>query len=109
MSGLPVILQSAQAIVNSVNITGRLVTAPEHCFRGFTHVTEFDIEVPIHKRRDDRFHILTYNELARSAKHLTLGTSVAITGFLRSEAYDMPDRSIWHKTEIVAFTFDRLG
>ena len=32
-----------------------------------------------------------------------------VNGSLRSEAHDMPDRSIWYKTEILAYELDQLG
>jgi hypothetical protein len=95
--------------MNSVNITGRLVTEPDYCFRGFMHVTDFDIEVAVHKRRTDRFHVVTCNDLAPTARWLLVGATIAVNGSLRSEAHDMPDRSIWYKTEILAYELDQLG
>jgi len=92
--------------MNSVTITGQVVGVPDHAYHGFTHVTEFDIEVPVQRRRTDRFHVVTLNDLAQSTAQLPAGTRVAITGTLRSEAYDMPDRSVWHKTEIRAYELD---
>jgi single-stranded DNA-binding protein len=94
--------------MNSVNLTGRLVSEPEHRYRAFTHVTEFDVEVPVHKRRYDRFHVVAHNDLACIARRLPIGVTVAVVGTLRSEAYDMPDRSIWYKTEILAHELDRI-
>ena len=88
--------------MNTVNLTGRLVTEPEHRHWVFKHVTEFDIEVAAHNRRSDRFHVVTRNDLACNARRLPIGVTVTVIGTLRSEAYDMPDRSIWYKTEILA-------
>lgn len=94
--------------MNSVSLAGRLVTEPEHYYRAFTHVTEFDIEVAVHKHRNDRFHVVTCNDLACTARRVPVGVSVAVVGTLRSEAFDMPDRSIWYKTEILAYELDQL-
>jgi len=95
--------------MNSVNVTGQLVTEPDYCFRGFMHVTEFDIEIAVHKRRRYRFHVVAMNDLARTARCLLIGATVAVNGTLRSEPYDMPDRSVWHKTEILAYELDHLA
>ena len=47
------------------------------------------------------------NDLATQSRHLRVDAPVAITGYLHAEPYDMPDRSIWHRVEIIAYEIEQ--
>lgn len=91
--------------MNNVAITGRVATTPHHTYSGFMHRTEFDISV-MTARREYTFHVTALNDLARTARRLDTGDHVAISGYLHSEPFDMPDRTVWHRVEIVAYEID---
>ena len=91
--------------MNLTAITGTIATIPRYRIRGFVPTTTFDIHVDA-ARRTHTFHIRACNDLAKQSRHLRVDDPVAITGHLHAESYDMPDRSIWHRVEIVA---DRIG
>lgn len=97
--------------MNSVIVAGTVASAPDHHYVRLTHTTEFDVDVATATRRPrtDRLHVVAREHLAGPAARLAVGTPVAVAGFLRSEAFDMPDRSIWHRVEIVAHSITRLG
>ena len=46
------------------------------------------------------------NDQAKTAGRYVAGDLVAVTGYLHTEACDMPDRSIWHRVKIVAYEID---
>jgi hypothetical protein len=92
--------------MNTVALTGLVASSPAHHFSGFMHRTEFDITVTT-ARREYTFHVSALNELAKAARRLEVGDRVEITGYLRSEPFDMPDRTVWHRVEIVAYEIDR--
>lgn len=91
--------------MNNVAITGRVTSAPKHTYSGFMHTTQFDLTTRT-GRRDDLLHVVVHNDLAHTARHLDIGDEVAVTGYLRSEAFDMPERSIWYRVEVVAYEVD---
>ena len=92
--------------MNNVAIIGRVTSTPRHHYSGFMHTTEFDLSTRT-GRRDNVLHVVAHNDLAQTARHLAIGDQVAVTGYLRSEAFDMPDRSIWYQVESVAYELDR--
>lgn len=92
--------------MNSVALTGRVASSPAHHFSGFMHRTDFDIVVTT-AGREYTFHVSALNELAKTARRLQVGDRVEITGYLHSEPFDMPDRTVWHRVEVVAYEIDR--
>ena len=94
--------------MNNVAIIGRVTSTPRHHYSGFMHTTECDLTTRT-GRRDYVLHVVAHNDLAHTARHLAIGDQVAVTGYLRSEAFDMPDRSIWYRVEIVAYELDHGG
>jgi hypothetical protein len=91
--------------MNTAAITGNVATAPRCRVRGFVPTTTFDITVDF-ARRGYTFHVRAMNDLARSSRRLRVGDLVAVNGYLHAEAFDMPDCSIWHRVEIVAYEID---
>lgn len=87
--------------MNLTVITGTIATIPRYRLRGFVPTTTFDIHVDV-ARRTDTFHIRAMNDLAKRSRLLHPGVPVTIIGYLHAEPNDMPDRSIWHRVEIVA-------
>lgn len=92
--------------MNSVTVIGVVTTQPDHRVSGFTHSTAFDITVTT-GRRENTLHVTARNDLAKDARHLHVGEHVAIVGYLLSDAFDMPDRTVWYRVEIVADQIDR--
>jgi hypothetical protein len=91
--------------MNTAALTGDVATAPRYRLRGFVPTTTFDIQVDF-ARRVYTFHVRAMNDLAKTCRHLRPGDPVAVTGYLHAEPYDMPDCSIWHRVEIVAYEID---
>ena len=91
--------------MNSVALTGRAASPPTHTFSGFMHRTEFDV-IATTARRACTFHVAALNELAKAARRFTVGDRIDVSGYLDSEPFDMPDRSVWHRVEIVAYEID---
>ena len=91
--------------MNTAAITGTVATVARYRIRGFVPTTTFDIEVDF-ARRVYAFHVRAMNDLAKNSRHLGVGDPVAFTGYLHAEPYDMPDCSIWHRVEIVAYEID---
>lgn len=87
--------------MNLTVITGTIASIPRYRLRGFVPTTTFDICVDV-ARRTHTFHIRAMNDLAKQSRHLRTGDPVTIIGCLHAEPNDMPDRSIWHRVEIVA-------
>ena len=92
--------------MNSVAVTGRVATTPVHTYAGFMHRTRFSIEVTT-GRRQHTLDVVALNDLAKSARCLTIGDPIGVTGYLHAEPFDMPDRTIWHRVDIVAYEIDR--
>lgn len=69
------------------------------------HRTEFDITVTTGRRRST-FHVTALNDLAKTARHFTTGDRIELTGYLHAEPFDMPDRTTWHRVEIIAYEID---
>jgi len=91
--------------MNSAAITGTVSSAPRHRVRGFVPATTFDVCVDF-ARRSYTFRVRAMNDLANDTRHLHVGDPVAVTGYLHAEPYDMPDRTVWHRVEIVAYEID---
>lgn len=91
--------------MNLTTISGTIASIPRYRSRGFVPTTTFDIHVDV-AHRTHTFHVRAMNDLAKQSRHLHAGDTVAITGYLHAEPYDMPDRSIWHRVEIVANEID---
>lgn len=91
--------------MNNVAITATIASAPRYT-PGVPRTSNFDVTVTT-TRRDGTLHITTYNDLAASTRHLRIGDRVAVTGYLRSEPFDMPDGTVRHRVEIVAYEIDR--
>jgi len=91
--------------MNTAAITGIIPTEPRYRIRGFTPVTTFDVTVPF-ARRSYTFHVRALNDLAKTSRHWHAGDEVSVTGYLHAEPYDMPDRSVWHRVDIVAYEID---
>ena len=91
--------------MNHTAVTGTVATIPRYRIRGFVPTTTFDLHVDM-ARRTYTFHIRALNSLAKQSRRFHVDDPVAITGYLHAEPYDMPDRSIWHRVEIVAYEID---
>lgn len=91
--------------MNSVAITGLVATTPTHTFVGFMHRTRFSIEVST-GRRQHILEVVALNDLARTARRLAIGDPIGVTGYLHAEPFDMPDRTIWQRVDIVAYEID---
>lgn len=92
--------------MNTAAVSGTVATVPRYRTRGFVPTTTFDIRVDF-ARRAYTFHVRAMNDLARQSRHFQVADPVEITGYLHAEPYDMPDRSLWHRVEIVAYEIDR--
>lgn len=92
--------------MNTVAVSGTIATQPQYRTRGFVPTTSFDVHVEF-ARRIYMFHIRAMNDLARTTRRYRPGDHVAVTGYLHAEPFDMPDRSVWHRVEIVAYEIDR--
>ena len=57
-------------------------------------------------RREYTFHVTALNEFAKTARLFAAGDRVELSGYLHSELFDMPDRTVWHHVEIVAYEID---
>lgn len=93
--------------MNSVAVTGRVATTPMHSFAGFMHRTRFSIEVTTGQRQHTP-DVVALDDLAKTARCLTIGDPVGVTGYLHAEPFDMPDRTIWHRVDIVTYEIERL-
>jgi len=91
--------------MNFTLITGRVATPPRFRGRGRVARTTFDVTVQF-AGRSQTIHVRAMNDVARRARRLQLGDPVAIAGHLQSEPFDMPDRSVWHRIEIVPHEID---
>lgn len=91
--------------MNTTAITGHVATTPRYRVRGFVPTTTFHVRVDF-ARRLYPFHVRAMNDLAKTSRHFRVADKVAITGYLHAEPYDMPDSSIWHRVEIVAYEID---
>ena len=91
--------------MNTTAITGHVATTPRYRVRGFVPTTTFDVRVDF-ARRLYTFHVRAMNDLAKTSRHFRVADQVAITGYLHAEPYDMPDSSIWHRVEIVAYEIE---
>lgn len=91
--------------MNTAAITGIVATIPTYKLRGFLPATDFDVTVTT-GRRTYTIHVQALNDQAKTARRYVTGDLVAITGYLHTEACDMPDRSVWHRVKIVAYEID---
>jgi len=91
--------------MNTATISGTVSSAPTFMHRGFVPTTDFDVTVPVGRRRHT-LHVQALNDQARVARRYVIGDHVAVTGYLNSEAFDMPDRSVWQRVKIVAYEID---
>ncbi len=91
--------------MNTAAIAGTVATTPIYKTRGCLPTTDFDVTVTC-GRRNHTIHVQALNDQARTARRYVPGDHVAITGYLHSEACDMPDRSVWHRVKIVAYEID---
>lgn len=91
--------------MNTATITGIVSSVPTFRHRGFVPATDFDVTVAV-GRRCHTLHVQALNDLAKVARRYVVGDHVAVTGYLNSEAFDMPDRSVWHRVKIVAYEID---
>jgi hypothetical protein len=67
---------------------------------------ELDVLAP-GGERVDRFQVVAYRDLTDDLRGVRRDDSITVTGYLRSEALDMPDRSVWYRVELVAHTVTR--
>jgi single-stranded DNA-binding protein len=88
--------------MNTATITGTVSTVPTCKTRGFEPTTDFDVTVTT-GRRTYTLHVQALNGEAKTARRYLIGDQVAVTGYLNSEAFDMPDRSVWYRVKIVAY------
>jgi len=88
--------------MNTATITGTVTSLPTYKTRGFVPTTDFDVAVTT-GRRTYTLHVQALNTQAKTARRYVIGDQVAVSGFLNSEAFDMPDRSVWYRVKIVAF------
>jgi hypothetical protein len=92
----------------AATVSGLLVGAPSARRRIIGSTTTFDIDVLAPGgERIDRFHVIAYRDAACDLGNVRSGDSITVTGYLRSEPWDMPDRSIWYRVELVARTITR--
>ncbi|MGE0307160.1 MAG: single-stranded DNA-binding protein [Acidimicrobiia bacterium] len=94
--------------MNTAAITGIVATAPRYRMREVLPTTTFDVSVAF-ARRTYTFHVRALNDLAKETRYLRPGDQLAINGYLHSELYDMPDRSVWYRVEIVAYDVEVLS
>jgi hypothetical protein len=57
--------------------------------------------------RVDRFQVIAHRYVASALRDVHAGGSVTVNGHLRSEPFDMPDRSVWYRVAIVARVITR--
>ena len=91
--------------MNTATITGTVSSVPTFKHRGFVPTTDFDVTVAVGRRRHT-LHVQALNDQAKVARRYVIGDHVAVTGYLNSEAFDMPDRSVWQRVKIVAYEID---
>jgi single-stranded DNA-binding protein len=89
--------------MNAATISGLVAGMPHSRRRIIGATTTFDLDVLAPGgERVDRFHVIAYRDAAGDLRNLKPGDSVTVTGHLRSEPWDMPDRSVWYRVELVA-------
>jgi hypothetical protein len=95
--------------VNAATLSGLVVTAPTARRRLAYSTTAFDLDVlGPGGERVDRFHVISSRDAISDLRHtLHAGDAVTVTGHLRSEPFDMPDRSVWYRVELVARSITR--
>lgn len=94
--------------MNTATVTGLVATAPRDRRRIIGSTTTFDLDVLAPGgERVDRFHVIAYRDAAHDLHNVRPGDSLTVTGHLRSEPFDMPDRTVWHRVELVARTITR--
>ncbi len=94
--------------MNTATLTGLVVGLPSNHRRIIGSTTTFDLDVLAPGgQRVDRFHVIAYRDVACDLRNVHSGDSLTVTGHLRSEPCDMPDRSVWLRVELVARTITR--
>ena len=95
--------------MNGATISGKVVSAPILHRCRLVAKAEFDLDVPAPcGDRIDRFHVVAGRDLAAAVGDVRQGDPIAVTGYLRSEPFDMPDRTVWYRVELVARVLTRL-
>jgi hypothetical protein len=89
--------------MNRVTIGGVVVGTPT-CRRSLVRTTtHFELDVSAEDgERVDRFQVVASRDLADDLRGVRHGDVITVTGYLRSEPFDMPDRSVWYRVELVA-------